>query len=449
MNKEEWIKQLQDRMADYQEPAPEGLWEEIESALPQDGKRKARVLPLRRWAAAAAVAAVLLGGAGYYFGSGNSRMASEEPYAEETESPASTAESAVASSTMSASADEPQLTGSRSLLAKAGSLLAKAGPLGVAGSVRTADDLHVAAADEPLAGELDMAAQTKAEAAETEKAATDDAVSEKATTEKRQTTMSDMERRIAERSQASASPQQHPYTLSSSSRARRTAERRTGTGGRWSAGLLASNVLQRGMPTENNTQPVISAAKSYNMDYSSTNEQREKGRRRVSLPGYEEHTEHHMPIAYGVSVRYKLSDRWALESGLVYSRLTSDFTRRMKNNELSDHQTLYYVGLPVAVDYLLWGNKMVSAYVQAGGQVDKNVKASLESEGTKLDMEKDRLQWSAGSALGVQLNVTPALGVYVEPGLRYYFDNGSNVENIFKDKKLSFQLQVGVRLEIK
>jgi hypothetical protein len=121
----------------------------------------------------------------------------------------------------------------------------------------------------------------------------------------------------------------------------------------------------------------------------------------------------------------------------------------MKNNELSDHQTLYYVGLPVAVDYLLWGNKTVSAYVQAGGQVDKNVKASLESEGTKLDMEKDRLQWSAGSALGVQLNVTPALGVYVEPGLRYYFDNGSNVENIFKDKKLNFQLQVGVRLDIK
>lgn len=442
MNKEEWIKQLQDRMADYQEPAPEGLWEEIESALPQDGKRKARVLTLRRWAAAAAVAAVLLGGAGYYFGNDNSRMASEEPYAEETESPASTAEPAVASSTMSASADESQQTGS-------GPLLAKAGPLGVARSVRTADDLHVAAADEPLAGELDMAAQTKAEAAETEKAATDDAVSEKATTEKRQTTMSDMERRIAERSQASASPQQHPYTLSSSSRARRTAERRTGTDGRWSAGLLASNVLQRGMPTENNTQPVISAAKSYNMDYSSTNEQRENGRRRVSLPGYEEHTEHHMPIAYGVSVRYKLSDRWALESGLVYSRLTSDFTRRMKNNELIDHQTLYYVGLPVAVDYLLWGNKTVSAYVQAGGQVDKNVKASLESEGTKLDMEKDRLQWSAGSALGVQLNVTPALGVYVEPGLRYYFDNGSNVENIFKDKKLNFQLQVGVRLDIK
>ena len=135
MNKEEWIKQLQDRMADYQEPAPEGLWEEIESALPQDGKRKARVLPLRRWAAAVAVAAVLLGGAGYYFGSGNSRMASEEPYAEETESPASTAEPAVASSTMSASADEPQLTGSGPLLAKAGSLLAKAGPVGVAGSV--------------------------------------------------------------------------------------------------------------------------------------------------------------------------------------------------------------------------------------------------------------------------------------------------------------------------
>ena len=169
----------------------------------------------------------------------------------------------------------------------------------------------------------------------------------------------------------------------------------------------------------------------------------------MHLPGYEENTEHHMPVAVGLSVRYRLNDRWALESGLVYSRLTSDFTRRMQHNELTDHQTLHYVGLPLVLDYKVWGNNVLETYVQAGGQVDANVKAQLESEGVELNISKDRLQLSANAAVGAQVNVTPALGIYVEPGLRYYFDNKSQVENIFKDKKLSFQLQIGLRIDIK
>ena len=59
MKQEKWTKDLQDRLADYEMPAPEGLWEEIESALP---KPKARTRHLRRWAAAAAIGALLIGG---------------------------------------------------------------------------------------------------------------------------------------------------------------------------------------------------------------------------------------------------------------------------------------------------------------------------------------------------------------------------------------------------
>ena len=70
MKKEEWIEQLQNRMADHQESVPEGLWENIESALPQAEPQKARVATWRRWAAAAAVAGLLLGGAGYYYNKG-------------------------------------------------------------------------------------------------------------------------------------------------------------------------------------------------------------------------------------------------------------------------------------------------------------------------------------------------------------------------------------------
>ena len=230
-------------------------------------------------------------------------------------------------------------------------------------------------------------------------------------------------------------------------------QKRASKEARWSAGLLAANVIQSNMPTRSSTQPVMmSAAKAYNLGVSNavyTSAMNSGQRDAFHLPGYEEHTEHHQPMSYGLSFRYRLNNRWAIESGLVYSQVTSDFTKQMMNNKLTDHQTLHYVGLPLAVDYMVWGNRLLTTYLQVGGQMDKNVKASLESEGTKLEMDKDRLQWSAHGAAGLQLNVTPVLGVYVEPGVSYYFDNHSGVENIFKDKKLNFHFQFGLRLDIK
>jgi invasion protein IalB len=40
------------------------------------------------------------------------------------------------------------------------------------------------------------------------------------------------------------------------------------------------------------------------------------------------------------------------------------------------------------------------------------------------------------------------LGLYVEPGIRYYMDNGSAVRNYFKDKPTNVTLQMGLQLNI-
>lgn len=41
--KEEWIEQLRQKMADYQEPAPEVLWEEIEKAVAANRQKAKRI----------------------------------------------------------------------------------------------------------------------------------------------------------------------------------------------------------------------------------------------------------------------------------------------------------------------------------------------------------------------------------------------------------------------
>ena len=158
-----------------------------------------------------------------------------------------------------------------------------------------------------------------------------------------------------------------------------------------------------------------------------------------------ETTKHNMPVSFGATVSYALNDRLALTSGLVYTLATSSFEHGTSSNASKDEQTLHYVGIPLTASYTIWSNSWLKTYVNAGGQADFNVSAKVETEGHTTDIDKDRAQLSVGAAAGVQLNVVKQMGVYVEPGMRYYFDNGSNVQTVFKEHPCNFSLQMGLR----
>lgn len=158
-----------------------------------------------------------------------------------------------------------------------------------------------------------------------------------------------------------------------------------------------------------------------------------------------ETTKHNMPVSFGATVSYALNDRLALTSGLVYTLATSSLEHGTSSNASKDEQTLHYVGIPLTASYTIWSNSWLKTYVNAGGQADFNVSAKVETEGHTTDIDKDRAQLSVGAAAGVQLNVIKQMGVYVEPGMRYYFDNGSNVQTVFKEHPCNFSLQMGLR----
>lgn len=168
----------------------------------------------------------------------------------------------------------------------------------------------------------------------------------------------------------------------------------------------------------------------------------------LRLPGYEEKTRHHRPISMGLSAQFGLAKRLALTTGVVYSNLRSDYIYEMGGTTLERNQVLHYVGVPVEVVYTVWSKYGLSAYATAGAQADFCVKATLKSEGVKKSIDKDRVQFSTLVGVGVQYNFIPSVGVYVEPTLKYYFDNGSDVENAFKDRPTNIGFQFGLRYNI-
>ena len=159
--------------------------------------------------------------------------------------------------------------------------------------------------------------------------------------------------------------------------------------------------------------------------------------------------EHHAPVSVGMQLAFGIAPRLSLSTGVVYTRTSSDFYPYAPNSDYQVHQVLHYVGIPVGLNYELWRSGGFHAYVMAGAEADYNVKNDTDEDGTKKENAKrDRVQFSGKASLGAQYDISPSVGLYIEPGAKYYFDNGSDIENTFKDKKLNFNLQFGLRFNL-
>ena len=150
---------------------------------------------------------------------------------------------------------------------------------------------------------------------------------------------------------------------------------------------------------------------------------------------------HHRPVALGLQVGVRVAPRVTLTTGVVYTKATSDF----RSDDFEATQTLHYVGVPLGINYEVWGTRRLHTYVAVGGEGDVNVANKTERNGEDVDAQKDRMQWSSNASVGLQYDIAKEIGLYVEPGVKYYFDNGSDIKNTFKDKKLNFSFQLGLR----
>lgn len=167
--------------------------------------------------------------------------------------------------------------------------------------------------------------------------------------------------------------------------------------------------------------------------------------------------DHHLPIRIGLSVAYALTDRLSISSGLTYTRLASDIKDASRESKYIGEQRLYYVGIPVNVSYKVASFRWLGLYGTAGVLAEKCVSGTTD-EGyvdnntmkytNTHDISSKPLQMSVNAGVGIQFDFIDNVGIYAEPGLSYYFDDGSALQTIYKEKPLNFNLNVGVRFRL-
>lgn len=174
-------------------------------------------------------------------------------------------------------------------------------------------------------------------------------------------------------------------------------------------------------------------------------------------PEVQEEYSHKIPVKVGLTARYNITGRLGVETGLTYSILSSSV--KIGNSETGKNwstgsQTLHYLGIPLNISFNLLNSRYVNIYVTGGGMMEKSISGSIKTD-EYVDGKFDRtlttkispkgLQWSVNAAAGVQANILPQLGFFVEPGVSHHFKNGSRVRSIYTDKPTDFSLGFGLR----
>lgn len=167
----------------------------------------------------------------------------------------------------------------------------------------------------------------------------------------------------------------------------------------------------------------------------------------------EAHYEHQLPITIQLLLSRQLSKRLSFETGISYTKLSSTVKTGSSQAYIQEHQRRHYLGIPLRLGWLWYNKTHLSLYSSAGLMLELPISNTsdinhIDNGRTTYHSESSYslpCQWSTTLGIGLQYDLTPHLGVYLEPSLQYFFDDGSDMKTYRTEHPLSVTLPIGIR----
>lgn len=179
--------------------------------------------------------------------------------------------------------------------------------------------------------------------------------------------------------------------------------------------------------------------------------------------------QHKQPISFGLKVSKGLTSNLSLETGVVYTYLSSKITSA-SIFDIRETQTFHYLGLPITLNYTFYRLGKMDLYLSLGGMIQKDISGKYESNMgfSKMDLEDQKLahqlyhgepyfirqsieqskpQFSTHLKLGIAYPIYKKLYLYGTVGGAYYFDAHNKYRTIFSDKKTQLDLNLGIKFD--
>lgn len=163
--------------------------------------------------------------------------------------------------------------------------------------------------------------------------------------------------------------------------------------------------------------------------------------------------QHKTPIGLGISISRFLNNRFALQTGLTYSYLRSEWSTN-STYHIENDQRLHFIGIPLSLTYKIAEWNRLMFYASAGGMAEVNVagkrRLKLFADDNEISSQSERVRmkewlWSVNARVGMSYPIIRFVSAFAEVGAAYYFDNGSEIETIHSEKPFNVNLQFGFR----
>ncbi len=163
--------------------------------------------------------------------------------------------------------------------------------------------------------------------------------------------------------------------------------------------------------------------------------------------------EHQLPITLQLMLSRQISEKASIETGLSYTQLKSTITTGSSKAHIQEHQKLRYVGIPLRFGWTWYDKARLRFYSYAGPMLELPIYSNVDVRhfynGTNTFQKEESphvpVQWSVSLGLGAQYNVTPYLGIYLEPSMQYFFNDGSSIKTYRTEHPFEFTLPLGLR----
>ncbi len=164
-----------------------------------------------------------------------------------------------------------------------------------------------------------------------------------------------------------------------------------------------------------------------------------------------------VPFTLGVGLRFYILPKLSVGTGIDYSLLTRTFTGKyteyagngeVKRSEAGNvSHALQYIGVPLGLYYDVLDYDNIKFYVYGLGEAEYCISSRytlFSSPDIHCSDKVEKLQYSAGIGLGLEFRLSRLLGLYLDPGLRYYFPC-DQPKSVRTDKPVVVNFDAGLR----
>ena len=150
---------------------------------------------------------------------------------------------------------------------------------------------------------------------------------------------------------------------------------------------------------------------------------------------------HRMPFVVGLSVKFPVTEKIGVTTGLEYSLYSSSFSYPPGEKT----QLVHDLGIPVRLDWTFVSSRWLDAYLGAGIKGDLCLGATLDGKSIGKDGPAFRLL----GAGGIQFNATRNLGLFVEPEVSWTLPSDRRMLSTYSSEHpWMFTVATGVRINL-